>query len=294
MSRSLTETTQENEGSAPGRSPFSIPFLTPAAIGNAGYASAAPARDKMSAMVRLDGVDKSYNGRTYILTDVSLTIREGERVALIGSNGCGKTTLLKSLIGLHPISGGRIETMGESFSRRPTGEQMRRLRRRSGFVFQRHCLVLRRTVLSNVVHGMLGAPGSWRGFCQSTALEEWRERAMDALRDVNLEHKAMERADSLSGGQQQRVAIARALIRRPKLLIADEPSASLDPASGREVMELFSTLCRQHAITLVFTSHDMKHATAFSDRIVALKNGRIHFDAPSARVDAALTESVFA
>lgn len=117
---------------------------------------------------------------------------------------------------------------------------------------------------------------------------------MQALGEVNLAHKALERADALSGGQQQRVAIARALIRRPRLLIADEPSASLDPASGRDVMELFAALCQQHGITLVFTSHDMEHATEFSDRVVALKDGKVQFDQPSANVLSDMTASIFA
>lgn len=272
------------EGSAFGRSPLSLVSETDS------DASKLPE----PAMIRIDKVAKAYDGRNFVLKDVSLNISRGERVALIGSNGSGKTTLLKSLIGLHPISGGSIETMGEKFSSRPSADQLRRLRRRSGFVFQRHCLVRRRTVLSNVVHGMLGAPGSWRAFCQTTAPEDWRERAMQALGEVNLAHKALERADALSGGQQQRVAIARALIRRPSLLIADEPSASLDPASGRDVMELFAALCRQHSITLVFTSHDMEHATEFSDRVVALKGGKVHFDQPSANVAPDMTASIFA
>lgn len=245
-------------------------------------------------MIRVENVEKAYDGHNFVLKGVSLTIPHGARVALIGSNGSGKTTLLKALIGLHPISGGEIETLGERFSARPSAEQLRRLRRGTGFVFQRHCLVRRRTVLSNVVHGMLGAPGSWRGFCQTTAQETWRQRAMEALDEVDLKHKALERADALSGGQQQRVAIARALIRRPKLLIADEPSASLDPAAGRDVMELFASLCRQHGITLVYTSHDMEHAAAFSDRVVALQDGKIRFDRPSADVDVAMLGKLFA
>lgn len=245
-------------------------------------------------MVRIENVEKSYDGRNFVLKGVTLNIRYGERVALIGANGSGKTTLLKSLIGLHPISGGMIETLGERFSSRPSGEQLRRLRRGTGFVFQRHCLVRRRSVLSNVVHGLLGAPGSWRGFCESTAQEAWRQRAMDALEEVNLKHKALERADALSGGQQQRVAIARALIRQPKLLIADEPSASLDPAAGHDVMELFASLCRQHGITLVYTSHDMEHAATFSDRVVALKDGKIHFDRASDNVNVPMLGKLFA
>ena len=284
----MSQTTFEPAPTAKGR----VTALSPSHFSLISGAEEVCAAD--APMIRTENLTKSYDGRNFVLRDLSLSIRNGERVALIGANGSGKTTLLKSLIGLHPISGGNIETMGERFSSRPTGPQMRRLRRRTGFVFQKHCLVRRRSVLSNVVHGMLGGQGSWRAFSQTTAPEAWRMRAMAALREVDLEHKALDRADTLSGGQQQRVAIARALIRRPSLLIADEPSASLDPAAGHDVMELFTNLCCQHGITLVFTSHDMEHATEFSDRVVALKGGKVNFDLPSSMVDAEHTENIFA
>lgn len=285
VSQSIANFDYVPEGSARRHSP--APFLSKPTEGGRDKNVTAP-------LIRLDDVRKTYDGHTHVLTGVSLDIQPGERVALIGANGSGKTTLLKSLIGLHPISRGSIETLGEHFSSRPSGQQLRRLRRGTGFVFQRHCLVRRRTVLSNVVHGMLGAPGSWRAFCHATAPEAWRTRAMEVLGEVNLEHKAMERADALSGGQQQRVAIARALTRQPRLLIADEPSASLDPSSGRDVMQTFTTLCRRYGITLIFTSHDMEHATEFSDRVVALKGGKVHFDEKSEAVDTAMVGKIFA
>lgn len=236
---------------------------------------------------------KSYNRRSVILNGVDLTIRRGERVALIGSNGCGKSTLLRCLIGLHDVTGGEVTTLGETFTGQPRGAQKARLRRQTGFVFQRHCLVRRRSVLSNVIHGMLSEPGSWRGFTQMLAPEPWRQAAIEALGKVNLADKAGQRADALSGGQQQRVAIARALVRQPSLLIADEPASSLDPVSGQDVMALFSRLCVEHGITLLFTSHDMAHARSHSDRIIALKGGRVLFDKPSAATTDADLEETF-
>jgi phosphonate transport system ATP-binding protein len=167
------------------------------------------------------------------------------------------------------------------------------MRRQTGFVFQKHCLVRRRTALSNVIHGLFGEPGSWRAFAHSLAPLEWRNRAMQALADVDLDHKAMERADALSGGQQQRVAIARALVRRPRLLIADEPAASLDPVSGHNVMALFSDLCRTQGITLLYTSHDMDHAMDHADRIVALRGGKVFFDRPVVKVTQADLKDTF-
>lgn len=244
-------------------------------------------------VIAVKGLRKAYGNAAEILRGVDLAIRPGERVALIGANGSGKSTLLKCLVGLHPVTGGAVEVLGERFERAPAPAQRARLRRQTGFVFQRHGLVRRRSVLSNVVHGMMGLRGSWRAFTQALAPQDWREQAIAALAEVRLADRAMDRADKLSGGQQQRVAIARALIRRPRLLIADEPAASLDPAAGRDVMELFSRLCAGHGITLLFTSHDMDHATEFADRIVALKGGGIHFDKPSDRVIARDLESTF-
>ncbi len=230
------------------------------------------------------GLRKSYQGGAPILDGINLTIRQGEKMALIGANGSGKSTLLKCLIGLHPISGGEVQVLGDTFTGAPPARLLHRVRRQMGFVFQNHCLVRRRSVLSNVVHGMLGQPGSWRGFSHTLAPQEWRAAAMTALAEVNLAAFANARADALSGGQQQRVAIARALVRGPQVLIADEPAASLDPVSGRDVMDLFARLCRDRGITLLYTTHDMDHARDFSDRTLALRRGRIFIDRPSAEI----------
>ena len=254
----------------------------------------APARDALSGpIVTTRGLRKSYDRKTEILKGIDLAIRPGERVALIGSNGCGKSTLLRCLIGLHEVTAGEVTALGETFTGFPGGAQKARLRRQTGFVFQKHCLVRRRSVLSNVVHGMLSEPGSWRAFSQMTAPEPWRRAALEALSWVNLTDKAGARADALSGGQQQRVAIARALVRRPALVIADEPAASLDPVSGQDVMALFSRLCAENGITLLFTTHDMAHARSFADRIVALKSGQLLFDKPATTTTDADLEEVF-
>lgn len=244
-------------------------------------------------LIEARGLSKSYDRRKMVLDGIDLEIEAGERVALIGSNGCGKSTLLKSLIGLHPISGGTLHCFGDPVGAQSSRAHRLNMRRQTGFVFQKHCLVRRRTVLSNVIHGLFGEPGSWRAFTHTLARDDWRERAMRALDEVHLADKAMERADALSGGQQQRVAIARALVRRPRLLIADEPAASLDPVSGRNVMDLFTQLCRDQAITLLYTSHDMAHAVDYADRIVSLKQGRILFDRPAQRVTRADLRETF-
>ncbi len=269
--------------------------------GAVGELSAAPpphlkeavAPSSVEGVIVVRGLEKSYVPGQPILRHLNLEIVRGDRVALVGANGSGKSTLLKCMIGLHPNSGGSVRVFGEEFAAKPSAQQRVVIRRQTGFVLQRPCLVARRSVLSNVIHGMLGDPGSWRGFTHQFGKAEWRERAMAALEDVNLADKALQRADSLSGGQQQRVAIARALVRKPQLLIADEPAASLDPAAGKDVMGLFNELCERHGITLLFTSHDMEHAVSFSSRLIVLKGGRLTHDLPSLDVTEDILSEAF-
>lgn len=155
------------------------------------------------------------------------------------------------------------------------------VRRQIGFVLQNHGLMQRLSALSNVIHGRLGFPGSWRAWHQSIAPEQWRQEALEADA-VGLGHRAAARADQLSGGQAQRVAIARALVRKPKLMIADEPAASLDPKTGMDVMETFASIATRTGTTLIYTTRDMAHAMRFAKRIVTLKSGRVALDVASA------------
>ncbi|MDF1793430.1 MAG: ATP-binding cassette domain-containing protein [Thalassobaculaceae bacterium] len=232
-------------------------------------------------LIAADGVSKRFGDGPAVLDGVSLAIRSGERVALIGANGAGKSTLLRALVGLIPISGGAVEILGQRFSDLPTRRQRAALRRRLGFVFQFHGLVGRTSALSNVVNGALGQGHGWRAWHQSLSPAALRDAALAALDAVGLADRATARADTLSGGQSQRVAIARAIVHGPDLLIADEPAASLDPAAGLGIMRLFTRLATENRRTLVYTTHDMRHALDHADRIVALKAGRIVFDAPA-------------
>jgi phosphonate transport system ATP-binding protein len=231
--------------------------------------------------IRLADVSKAYPRGPKVLRNISLRIGEGEVVALIGSNGSGKSTLLKCIAGVHPIDSGTAEVFGERFGPDAKPQTLAGIRRHIGFVFQHHALVRRLSVLSNVVHGRLGDGGSWRAFHQMIAPDGMRREAMEALRMVGLEEKAQARADALSGGQAQRVAIARALIRKPRLLIADEPAASLDPVAGQDVMQAFVDIAGADGTTLVFTTHDLEHALQFGRRVVALRQGAIVLDRPA-------------
>lgn len=216
----------------------------------------------------------SYQPGKEILKGLDFSVQAGEAVALLGHNGSGKSTLLKSLIGLIPASAGKIETLGTSIITAKRTD-IRKLRSETGFVFQNHNLVRRLSVLTNIIHGALSKKNSPLFWFQCLAPQNLRIKALEKLAAVGLAQFAGRRADQLSGGQSQRVAIARALMQEPKLLLADEPVASLDPQAGEEVMELMHKLCKSQNITLLFTTHHLEHALKYADRIIALKDGEI-------------------
>lgn len=225
-----------------------------------------------------------------VLNGCSVTVGQGECVALIGANGAGKSTLLRASMRLVEPSAGTISIFGTDLTTLSKA-QLRRFRARVGFVFQRHNLVPRFSALTNVVHGALGRRGTieerfvrFRLWHQALAPDAVRKEALAALDRVGLAHKALARAATLSGGQSQRVAIARTLMQRPKLMLADEPVASLDPKAGDEVMSLFVRLVREEAQTLLFTSHHMEHVLAYADRVIGLDGGTIVLDAPVSRL----------
>ena len=245
----------------------------------------------MVAIVTADDIAMSY-GATPILNGVSFVLEAGESLSLIGSNGAGKSTLIRCLLRLESITAGRISLFGREIQNLKPSE-LRSSRCRIGVVFQRHNLVPRLSTLSNVVHGALGRNTQSFGsmisgislWSQVTAGRAYRERAMECLERVNLANLAHRRADTLSGGQSQRVAIARALMQNPDLIIADEPAASLDPIAGEEIMGLFSELCREAGVSLIFSTHNISHAVDFADRIMAIKSGRISLDGRTGSVD---------
>ncbi len=248
-------------------------------------------------LIEMRGLVQRYpggpSGAAPVLDRIDLTVREGDSVALIGANGAGKSTLLKTLIGLNPVEEGDVTIFGEHFERQPSRVQKAAIRSQVGFVFQHHGLVRRHTALTNVVHGMLGTRGGWRAWHQAIAPAAWREKALASLEAVGLAEKTRSRADRLSGGQAQRVAIARALMRGPRLLIADEPAASLDPATGHEIMRTFAGISATTGTTLLFTTHDMEHALAYSRRVIALRRGRVVLDEESRCLARSELEAVF-
>ncbi len=227
-------------------------------------------------------LSKSFTaGGQPVFHDVTFDVPQGQSVALIGANGAGKSTLLRCCLRLVEPDSGDIAFHGTDFvaARR---QALRRMRARVGFVFQKHNLVPRLSVLTNVMHGALARGVGPRSWFQAIAPGAEREKAMACLEQVGLADLADRRADRLSGGQSQRVAIARSLMQDPELMFADEPVASLDPAAGEGIMELFARLNHDRGLTLVFVSHQLDHALRYADRVLGLREGGLALDAASA------------
>lgn len=234
------------------------------------------------AAISMTGLQKSFSPGRPVFSGITLDIAPNTIVALIGANGAGKSTLLRCIPRLIEPDTGAIRVLGSDVM--GPRRVLAGLRRRIGFVFQKHNLVGRLSVLTNVVHGAQARNLGSRAWLQSLAPRAIREEAMHCLGRVGLAAMAGQRADQLSGGQSQRVAIARALMQRPDIVLADEPAASLDPQAGDEVMQLFVSLMRQEAKTVVFTSHNLSHALSFADRVIAIGGGKIVLDSPSSQL----------
>ena len=229
-------------------------------------------------MIRIRRLTKEYPGGPRALDDVSLDIEDGEFVALIGPSGAGKSSLLRCVNGLVAPTSGEVIVDGHALTG-AADEQVRQVRAGVGFVFQQFNLLRRLTVLQNVLVGRLAHASRWR------SLIGWFDtadvaRARAVLERIGLEGLADRRVDTLSGGQQQRVAIARALVQAPRIMLADEPMASLDPALSRTVMELLRRINLEDGITVVTSLHVLGLARDYGRRIVALREGRVVHDGP--------------
>lgn len=238
------------------------------------------------------GLVKHFGDGRRVLDGVHLSVGRGEAVAVIGANGSGKSTLLRCCLRLIEPSHGSVRLLGQEVTLLRQRD-LRRLRSRIGFVFQRHNLVSRLSALTNVVHGAQARHAGPCYWLQGLAPAAVREEAIGCLDRVGLAHMARQRADRLSGGQSQRVAIARALMQRPQLVIADEPVASLDPTAGEEVMRLFCDLMRRRHISFIFTTHNMRHAQDYADRIVGLAGGRVAIEGRAGTLPTASLERLF-
>jgi phosphonate transport system ATP-binding protein len=233
--------------------------------------------------VRVTRARKTFNRSRQALSDVSLVVKPGERVALLGASGSGKSTLLRALCGLETLDaeGGSVEVFGRSLqSGGCVAADVRAQRRHVGVIFQQFNLVGRLPVLTNVLTGLAAELPLWRATLGRFTRAE-RARALDALDAMGLGEQAFQRASTLSGGQQQRAAIARTLVQGARLLLADEPVASLDPESTRRVMDLLLALNQQRGMTLIVSLHHVGLARRYCERVVALRDGALVFDGAS-------------
>ena len=226
------------------------------------------------------------------LSGVDLRVPDGETVALIGTNGAGKSTLLRCLVRLIEPADGSV-TIGGNEVTGASRRTLREIRQDVGFVFQRFHLIPRLTAFHNVVHGAMGRHGS-RCAWPITASSGVRGQAMESLDRVGLVAYADRRVDTLSGGQQQRVAIARMLMQQPRVILADEPVASLDPASANSVMDLMCAIAAERGVTVIVALHQIELALRYADRVVGLRNGVVEFDRPARDCDAAQLDSIYA
>jgi phosphonate transport system ATP-binding protein len=244
------------------------------------------------AFLEIRDIKKVYSTGEHALRGVDLDMGAQEVVALLGLSGSGKSTLLRCINRLVEPSSGCIVLDGVDITAIQSRSQLRAMRQRMGMIFQEFNLVNRLTVLENVLAGCLGYTSTWRCFLRAFKREDI-ERAIDTCDRVGLVDHIRKRADQLSGGQRQRVGVARALMQRPKLLLVDEPTSSLDPKIGREVMDLMSRLAAEEHIPMLVSVHDLDLAQAYSNRIVGLQGGVKVLDSKTSDVDADTLENVY-
>jgi len=242
-------------------------------------------------MLRLATLAKRYKTGDDALKGVSFTVEKGQVVGLIGPSGAGKSTLIRCINRLVEPTGGSILLNDIDLSRLSSGE-LRKARRRIGMIFQEYALVERLTVMENVLSGRLGYVPFWRSLLRRFPQADV-DKAFALLDRVGLAEHADKRADELSGGQRQRVGIARALEQDPELLLVDEPTASLDPKTSRQIMRLIMEICRERGLPAVINIHDVMLAKMFVDRIIGLTAGKVVFDGPPVELDDAVLTRIY-
>lgn len=240
-------------------------------------------------LVSVSGLQVSY-GDHRVLHGVDLSLHPGEMVALLGSSGSGKSTLMKTLTGFAPIESGSARVAGYDVANLRRG-QLRSLRSEVGQVFQQFNLIPRLSVLTNVLTGALHNAGPVN--LLGSFSREQRARALELLDRVGIAHKANDPARSLSGGQQQRVAIARALMQQPRVILADEPVASLDPKLSHSVLELLREIAHEDGIPVLVSLHVLPLALAHADRIVGLRHGEIVVSGSAASLTSDLLSVIY-
>jgi len=227
-------------------------------------------------MLEIKQLVKKYKTGDLAINGVDLKVENGQVMALIGPSGAGKSTLIRCINRLENPTSGEIWLNGENIVKMRSGK-LRRARRNMGMIFQEYALVERLTVMENVLSGRLGYVGFWRSFLRKFPQSDINA-AFGLLQKVGLDTMVNKRADELSGGQRQRVGIARALIQKPDILLVDEPTASLDPKTSRQIMRLITELCEENQLAAIINIHDVALAQMYAERIVGLREGSIVYD----------------
>jgi phosphonate transport system ATP-binding protein len=231
-------------------------------------------------MLRIRGLSKRYRTGDLALDRIDLDVEQGEVLALIGPSGAGKSTLIRCINRLVEPTAGTIILNGIEITTL-SRSALRRARRKLGMIFQEYALVERLSVMENVLSGRLGYVGLWRSTMRRFPQSDI-DTAFRLLARVGLDHMVDKRADELSGGQRQRVGVCRALMQQPDLLLVDEPTASLDPKTSRQIMRLITELCAERRLPAIINIHDVQLARMFASRIVGLRLGAIVYDGPPA------------
>ncbi len=242
-------------------------------------------------MLRVENLTKVYPNGTQALKDVSFEVADGEFLAVIGLSGSGKSTLLRCINRLIEPTSGKIFWNDVDVTA-ATGADIRKIRRQIGMVFQQFNLVKRSSVMTNVLSGRLGYVNTFSSLLHLFSSED-RARALSSLDQVGLVDKAHVRADSLSGGQQQRVGIARALMQEPKLILADEPVASLDPVLAHSILKYLEQLNKERGITILCSLHFLDLVHRYATRAIALKDGELVFEGLPNEIDDAQFKAIY-
>ncbi len=242
-------------------------------------------------LLEIENLHKIYKNGTHALKGVSFKVEEGEFLVIIGLSGSGKSTLLRSINRLIEPTSGKVKFSGKDITH-IKGEELRKAKSQIGMVFQQFNLIKRRSVLTNVITGKLGSLGTFESVFERFGEDTMKEAYLN-LERVGITEKADLRADTLSGGQQQRVAIARSLMQNPKLLLADEPVASLDPATSNSVMQYFEKINKELGTTVICNLHFLSLVRRYASRVIALKAGEIIYEGMPADIDETWFKTIY-
>ena len=239
-------------------------------------------------ILSINNLKKTFQNGTKALKGVNLTVNSGEFVTILGPSGSGKTTLLRSINGLENIDSGEIYFS----NRKIDNEYLSYVQKKTGMVFQEFNLVNNLSSINNVLSGLLNSSSKFFSMFYLFTREQ-KLQALKSLETVGLLDKAYSRVDQLSGGQRQRVGIARAIIKKPILLLADEPVASLDPRTANLILSLLKRICNEFNITIICNLHQVEWATKYSDRIIGLLDGSIMFDSSTKNIDIDYVQNIY-